>query len=618
MQNMANTFDTDPFESDDVLPSPTVDSAATAGAGLTRSETLPNLASESFAPGPGDDLHHHARLSDGHMREADDAGKDHMATATATAAATQEALDAQHRQARIGWMRLDCLELDDVGNVCQRSMTRAELMQEARDTGAHPLSSVDVPVELLPQQVVVDPMHMQSEQQRQQQKEEHNLSDAQDKHIQGQDKDQDQDGDKRNGTATGGSSEASKNDGDDTITEDKEDEEDDGTGTGDGDGDGDGEAKEEKEDDDDDDDDDYSQKGDPGRRDSGQRQQQMTAPTKHTSPDLLTSHATLNMLTSTSIPAESRRAWRDYLRNSLQLRDIRQVDPAFAAKPALWVRHTAIVVSLDGLRAIILFNKMFVFEPGREESQQLMQVASKCVTRMATDGDRPQPFEFHALEGLLIFVAMRLDREFSQFKPYVEVYLHQLPNKLSTKMLEELRKLKQHLKQMMLRANSVKTILEGLLDDDDEMANMYLSEKHYSSCTQGGAGVPPRDSDEHSEVEVLLETYLQVIDEILNSAQLLDDAIDDTEGLVQIHLDTLRNHLLTVELSLSVVTMMCTLGSVISGVFGMNFPVLDAESERSWTGNPGAFWGVVVVIVMIIIGPSWLILSLFRRRGLAG
>lgn len=612
MQNVANTFDTDPFESDDVLPSPTVESA---GAGLTRSETLPNLASESFAAGPGDDLHHHhARLSDGHMRDADDAVKDHVSVAT------QEALDAQHRQARIGWMRLDCLQLDDVGKVCERSMTRAELMQEARDTGAHPFSSVDVPVELLPQQVVVDPMHMQSQhqqrqmQQQQQQQHEHGSDDAQrqgngvDRADAQDDQGQGQDGEKRNGTATGGSSETSKNDGDDAITEDKEDEEDDGTGTGDG------EATEEKEKDDDDDDDDSSQKGEPLRRHDSQRQEHHTAaPLKHTTgPDHLppTSHATWNMLTSTSIPVESRRAWRDYLRNSLQLRDIRQVDPAFAAKPALWVRHTAIVVSLDGLRAIILFNKMFVFEPGREESHQLMEVASKCVTRMATDGDRPQPFEFHALEGLLIFVAMRLDREFSQFKPYVEVYLHQLPNKLSTKMLEELRKLKQHLKQLMLRANSVKAILEGLLDDDDEMANMYLSEKHYSSC---GAAGPPRDSDEHSEVEVLLETYLQVIDEIVNSAQLLDDAIDDTEGLVQIHLDTLRNHLLTVELSLSVVTMMCTCGSVISGVFGMNFPLIDDK-----TGSEGWFWGIAVVIVMIIIGPSWVILNVFRRRGLAG
>eukprot|EP00170_Pyropia_yezoensis_P007216 contig_29491_g7238 len=59
----------------------------------------------------------------------------------------------------------------------------------------------------------------------------------------------------------------------------------------------------------------------------------------------------------------SRKGLRNYLRNALQARDIRQVDPAFTAKPALWVRHSALVVSLDAVRALILHNKMFLFNP---------------------------------------------------------------------------------------------------------------------------------------------------------------------------------------------------------------------------------------------------------------
>lgn len=298
------------------------------------------------------------------------------------------------------------------------------------------------------------------------------------------------------------------------------------------------------------------------------------------------------------------RALRDYLRNSLQPRDIRQVDPAFVAKPALWVRHSALVVSLEGLRAIILYNKMFLFDPTRQETQHLVFVAKRSILA-DPDAENPQPFEFKALESILIFLSMGLDREFSELKPKIDNYLHQLPNELTTKMLEELRRKKQQLNHFHARAGNVKTILENLLEEDEEMANMYLTEKHMTHNYM-------RSSEDHSEIETLLEAYLQVIDEHVNHASLLNDAIDDTEDLVMIHLDTLRNRLLSVELALSVVSMMFSFGGVISGIFGMNItiPLFQPTTSRLW------FLAVVIVIFSLVISVSWMVLLSLRRRGL--
>lgn len=327
-------------------------------------------------------------------------------------------------------------------------------------------------------------------------------------------------------------------------------------------------------------------------------------------PNVTDLHAISDMLASPGFPVDSRRgiykSLRDYLRNSLQIRDIRQVDPAFVAKPALWVRHSAIVVSLEGIRAIILFNKIFLFDPSHEDTSELLDLARKCVLQNP-DSDNPQPFEFNALEAILIFAAMRLEKEFENLESQIKVYLHHLPNELTTKMLEKLRRKKQQLSHFHSRAHNVKSILENLLDEDEEMADMYLTEKR-------NTGNAIRDSHDHTEVETLLETYLQVIDELVNHAALLDDGIDDTEGLVMIHLDTLRNRLLKVELSLGVVTMMSTLGSVISGIFGMNFEVgiFGENSSLVW------FWAVVGTIVVIIVIASWAILGRLRSRGLYG
>lgn len=300
----------------------------------------------------------------------------------------------------------------------------------------------------------------------------------------------------------------------------------------------------------------------------------------------------------------TQRALRDYLRNSLQVRDIRQVDPAFAAKPALWVRHSAFVVSLEGIRAIIFWNKMYMFDTRRSETQELASIAQKCVTS-TLDVDNPQPFEFNALEGILIFIAVRLERVFNDMKPEIDTYIHQWPSKLTTKMLEELRRRKQQLKHFHSRASTIKTILENLLDEDEEMANMYLTEKQVNKDIV-------RPAHEHMEVETLLEAYLQVIDEHVNHSTLLNDAIDDTEDLVMIHLDKLRNRLLSVELVLSVVSMMFTLGGVIAGVFGMNLqmPLFEDNAPSLW------FFLVVGLIVGIVVIASWMILIALKRRGL--
>lgn len=300
----------------------------------------------------------------------------------------------------------------------------------------------------------------------------------------------------------------------------------------------------------------------------------------------------------------TQRALRDYLRNSLQVRDIRQVDPAFAAKPALWVRHSALVVSLEGIRAIIFWNKMYMFDTRRPETKELASIAQKCVTS-TPDVDNPQPFEFNALEGILIFIAVRLERVFNDLKVEIDMYIHQWPSKLTTKMLEELRRRKQQLKHFHSRASTMKTILENLLDEDEEMANMYLTEKQVNKDLV-------RPAHEHMEVETLLEAYLQVIDEHVNHSTLLNDAIDDTEDLLMIHLDKLRNRLLSVELVLSVVSMTFALGGVIAGVFGMNLhmPLFEDNVPSLW------FFLAVGLIVAVVTIPSWLILTALKRRGL--
>jgi magnesium transporter len=300
------------------------------------------------------------------------------------------------------------------------------------------------------------------------------------------------------------------------------------------------------------------------------------------------------------------KALRNYLRNSLQPRDIRQVDPAFSAKPALWVRHSALVVSLEGVRAIILHDKMFLFDPSSPVAQTAATVIRQSVMTTTDMQEDPHlPFEFKALEGIFIIGILGLEQEFNGMKPVIDRHLRDLPNDLTTRMLEELRVNKQRLHQFLARAHSVRDILDKLLDEDEDMANMYLSEKHASPSQS-------RNVENHDEVEMLLEAYMQVIDELVNRADLLNNAIEDTEDLVMIHLDTLRNRLLSVDLALNIFGMAFAFGGCVSSVFGMNllFP-LDTPSKGNYS-----FLIVVLVIVGFAVVVPWVSLVALKKRGL--
>lgn len=305
---------------------------------------------------------------------------------------------------------------------------------------------------------------------------------------------------------------------------------------------------------------------------------------------------------------------RNYLRNSLQPRDIRQVDPAFAAKPALWIRHTALVVSLERLRAIVFRSKLLLFEPDSEATASAAEIASSLIGAK-TDGavsaegfgghGGDAPFELRALEGILIAVVGDLESDFWKLKPTIERHLRDLPNDLTTKRLEELRLDKQRLSNLRSRATAVHDILEKVLDEDEDMANMYLTEKHTHPERARSVG-------DHDEVEMLLEAYLQSVDELVNQSTLLSDGIEDTEDLVMIHLDTLRNRLLTVELALSVVSMTFGVGGMISGIFGMNLPIAQFDEGASTYWFAGVSAGIIAFVIIV----SWLVLRVLRMRGL--
>mmetsp|Transcript_1556 Transcript_1556/g.3917 ORF Transcript_1556/g.3917 Transcript_1556/m.3917 type:complete len:391 (+) Transcript_1556:258-1430(+) len=322
----------------------------------------------------------------------------------------------------------------------------------------------------------------------------------------------------------------------------------------------------------------------------------------------LASEKNLNKPLLKAMSEKDKQRLLQFFRGSLQSRDIRQVDPAFSAKPALWVRHNAILVSLEQIRAVILYNKLFLFDPDNPKVQRAVKIISERLAKIVErDIDMTSmPYEFCALEGILVNVCMSLEKDFASLEPTILENLDDLPTRLTSRQLEELRSFKQRLSQFSARSQDVQRVLQEVLEEDENMINMYLTEKKFHPKQF-------RNPVEHDEIEILSESYLQVVDHLTNRAELLDNAIDDTEDLVTIRLDTIRNRILFVELTLNIIALAFGAGSLVVGMFGMNLGIPVFKEEFS---SQSYFFLCVFIILGSVISLYWWLFFWCKEKGL--
>jgi magnesium transporter len=72
------------------------------------------------------------------------------------------------------------------------------------------------------------------------------------------------------------------------------------------------------------------------------------------------------------------------------------------------------------------------------------------------------------------------------------------------------------------KAKLVRDAIEELLEADDDLAAMYLTEKTRDIY---------RGEDDHTEVEMLLESYHKICDEVVQGAGNLVSSIKNTEEM---------------------------------------------------------------------------------------
>ncbi|XP_014521301.1 magnesium transporter MRS2-3 [Vigna radiata var. radiata] len=365
-------------------------------------------------------------------------------------------------------------------------------------------------------------------------------------------------------------------------------------------------------------------------------------------------------------------------RTGLPARDLRILDPLLSYPSTLLGRERAIVINLEHIKAIITAHEVLLLNSRDPSVTPFVQELQARILRHHqacskhhdhhTDSDPDHdhdpdaikilPFEFVALEACLEAACSVLENEAKTLEQEAHPALDKLTSKISTLNLERVRQIKSRLVAITGRVQKVRDELEHLLDDDDDMAEMYLTEKlaeqqmeESSSASSINdhdqqdiddrttteisfeAVTPPVGfEDQHNaynvlgrdshgtrgstysavtkqldveELEMLLEAYFVQIDGTLNKLSTLREYVDDTEDYINIMLDDKQNHLLQMGVMLTTATLVVSAFVVVAGVFGMNIhielfdPDKAGMTEFLWTVG-GSTAGTIFLYVVAI------------------
>ncbi|KAI9933859.1 magnesium ion transporter [Aspergillus wentii] len=258
-------------------------------------------------------------------------------------------------------------------------------------------------------------------------------------------------------------------------------------------------------------------------------------------------------------------------------RDLRKIDSS--TLPHILIRPSAILINLLHLRVLIKADRVLVFDAyGSTDSYMqslfVYDLEGKLRQRQSP-GTGNLPYELRALEAVLISVTTGLEEEFNGVREPVVRVLRALEEDIDRDKLRHLLIYSKKLGTFEQKARLVRDAIDDLLEADDDLAAMYL--------TESAKGLH-REEHDHQEVEMLLESYHKVCDEIVQASGNLVTGIRNTEEVVKAILDANRNSLMLLDLKFSIGTLGLATGTLFSALYGMNLKNFIEESDWGFGG----------------------------------
>ncbi|RLO12804.1 hypothetical protein DYB28_001676, partial [Aphanomyces astaci] len=292
---------------------------------------------------------------------------------------------------------------------------------------------------------------------------------------------------------------------------------------------------------------------------------------------------------------------------TVHMRDIRKLDKMFSTsnEPSITVRQQAILVNCDPVRAVIMRDCCFVFLPDGTDSL-IAHLKSNFKLHIAD----ASAFEFaynhtiYALEAILATICCIFSTQCKQVIPLGRPALEKMTKDESMSELESLRSIKNSMSVLESQLGGMRRLLMTLLENEADLHMMYLTKL----CED-----PKLAQDlfyiDTEDVESILELYLQEIYSSQTRVALMAQNIVNTESIVMLKLDSKRNFLLSVDLSLTLLGTLIAMPTFIVGAFGMNLNSHIQDTEY-------VFWVVFALCGLFILVGYVVVVKYLKQQGI--
>ncbi|XP_022346334.1 magnesium transporter MRS2 homolog, mitochondrial isoform X1 [Enhydra lutris kenyoni] len=293
-----------------------------------------------------------------------------------------------------------------------------------------------------------------------------------------------------------------------------------------------------------------------------------------------------------------------YQELGLQARDLR-----FQHVMSITTRNNRIIMRMEYLKAVITPECLLILDYRNLNLEQWL--FRELPSQLAGEGQLvtyPLPFEFRAIEALLQYWISTLQGKLSILQPLILETLEALVDpKHSSVDRSKLHILLQNGKSLSELETDIKIFKESMLEilDEEELLEELCLTKWSDPQVfeKSSAGI-----DHAEEMELLLENYYRLAEDLSNATRELRVLIDDSQSIIFINLDSHRNVMMRLNLQLTMGTFSLSLFGLMGVAFGMNLESSLEEDHR-------VFW-LITGIMFMGSGLIWRRLLSFLGRQL--
>ncbi|CAK9785661.1 cora-domain-containing protein [Cutaneotrichosporon oleaginosum] len=288
--------------------------------------------------------------------------------------------------------------------------------------------------------------------------------------------------------------------------------------------------------------------------------------------------------------------------HDLDPRDLRKLDSLVPSLvPIILTRKSCILISIHHIRALIKPDRVIIFNtPGAEDSEAAKRFKAHLQANVRS-GLAPQheervegedyglAYEHRALESILVDTANALEEEMGFIRRLVDSLLEKFEHDIDRENLRRLLHYSRRLAGFQTRAKSIKSGFDELLDSDEDLAAMYVSDRMHGR---------PRAVHDHEQLELLLESFTKQVEEVISEIDTTAANMQSTQEVAELMLDSGRNELLALDIKVSMATLGIGAGALIPCLFGMNLTTHLENVEYAFLAASGASFSLAFLLYL--------------------